>query len=141
MLYRFSQQLAPTLLFFNSSFGLLGHQSIYTSIGPASYLYRYSSRYRMPRAYMKCGLWASCYFCYFLFNEYFKTIDLYDRISLFHGFFSSPELCSGWAFVIPWMSVVRRPSSVVRRSSSFVNNFNNLLLWNHWPDLNDIWQE
>jgi len=35
-------------------------------------------------------------------------------------FFSSPELCSGWAFVIPWMSVVRR-------SSSCVNNFNSAL--------------
>jgi len=46
--------------------------------------------------------------------------------------FANIFICSGWAFVITWMSVFRRPPCV--------NNFNNLLLWNHWLDLIDIWQ-
>ena len=55
----------------------------------------------------------------------FKCIE--QIYSLFIIFFSSAELCSGWAFVIPWMPVV-----VV------LYNFNYLPLWNNWMDFHKI---
>ena len=54
-------------------------------------------------------------------HRYVKSyIEIYKRLrickkSLAVRVFSSPELCSGWAFVITWMSVVRRASCVVVR--------------------------
>ena len=54
-----------------------------------------------------------------------------------HSFFSSPELCSGWAIVITF-----RPSSVhpsVRPSvRASVNIFKRLLLWNRWANFAQI---
>ena len=35
-----------------------------------------------------------------------------NNVNFFAIFFRSPQLSSGWAFVIPWMSVVRRVSTI-----------------------------